>query len=341
MEYRSLGRTGLKVSHLCLGTMTFGNRYWGCDAATSSEIIQRYLDAGGNFVDAADIYARGQSEVITGRAIAGRRQQVILATKCASPMGPGPNDSGTSRKHILDAVDGSLRRLGTDYIDLYQTHFHDDTTPEQETLRALDDLVRAGKVRYVGCCNYYAWQLALADGLARELGTARYDSLQPMYSLISRDIEREHVPLCLARGIGIIPYSPLAGGLLTGKVRRHAPPPKGSRLGDDSLMRGAFVQDRNVEIAEAVIGVAEKLGHSPSQVALAWAAQQPGITSVIFGARTLAQLDDNLTAAGLRLEAETLAALDRASRPLPSYPQNFYALREAMRARYRFGEPEA
>jgi aryl-alcohol dehydrogenase-like predicted oxidoreductase len=229
MKIRKLGRTGLKVSNLCLGTMTFGNAQWGCDESTSRKIVDRFLDAGGNFVDTADVYSNGVSEEITGRAVQGRRQQVILATKVAGPMGTSPNDLGLSRKHILDAVDASLRRLGTDYIDLYQVHAYDPTTPLDETLRALDDCVRSGKVRYLGCSNYSAWQLMKATALARELGTARYDCLQPQYSLACRFIEREHLPLCREEGIGVIPWSPLAGGLLTGKIRRGQDVPTGTR----------------------------------------------------------------------------------------------------------------
>ena len=219
MKIRKLGRTGLKVSNLCLGAMTFGNSDWGCDEGTSRKLVDRFLDAGGNFIDTADVYSSGVSEEITGRAIAEKRQQVILATKVAGPMGGSPNDLGLSRKHILDGIDASLRRLGTDYIDVYQVHAYDPTSPLDETLRALDDCVRAGKVRYTGCSNYSAWQLMKATALARELGTARYDCLQPQYSLVCRYIEREHLPLCREEGIGVIPWSPLAGGLLTGKIR--------------------------------------------------------------------------------------------------------------------------
>ena len=207
MRIRKLGRTGLKVSNLCLGAMTFGHQQWGCDEPTSKAIVDRFVEAGGNFIDTADVYVGGVSEEITGRAIRDKRQSLVLATKVAGPMGGGPNDLGLSRKHILDAVEASLRRLGTDYIDLYQVHAYDPTTPLDETLRALDDCVRAGKVRYTGCSNYSAWQLMKANALARELGTARFDCLQPQYSLVCRSIEREHVPLCIEEGIGILPLS--------------------------------------------------------------------------------------------------------------------------------------
>lgn len=324
MQIRKLGRTGLKVSHLCLGTMTFGNAQWGCDEATSHKIVDAFLDAGGNFLDTADVYADGVSEEITGRALRGRRHQVVLATKVAGPVGPGPNDVGLSRRHILDAVDASLRRLGTDFIDLYQVHGYDPTTPLDETLRALDDLVRAGKVRYIGCSNYSAWQLMKALGISRELGTARFDCLQPQYSLVCRSIEREHLPLCREEGVGVIPWSPLGGGLLTGKIRRDAGPPPDSRAAVDEMNRERFRSERNLAIAECVAEVARELGRTPSQVALAWVAQQPGVTAPIFGARTLEQLHDNLGAADLVLEPAVLDRLDRVSALPLEYPYDFH-----------------
>ena len=325
MKLRRLGRSGLKVSNLCLGTMTFGNEQWGCDESTSGRIVARFLDAGGNFIDTADVYSNGVSEEITGRAIRSKRQQIVLATKVAGPMGAGPNDLGVSRKHILDAVDASLRRLGTDYIDLYQVHAYDPTTPLDETLRALDACVRAGKVRYLGCSNYSAWQLMKATALARELGTARFDSLQPQYSLVCRTIEREHIPLCLDEGIGVIPWSPLGGGLLTGKIRKGAAAPAGSRSAVDPAMRERFGAEKNLAIAETLAGVASSLGKTASQVALAWAASQPGVTSPIFGARTLEQLEDNLGAADLVLPAEACKRLDEASALELVYPYDFHA----------------
>ena len=325
MKLRTLGRTGLKVSNLCLGTMTFGNGQWGCDEATSHKIVDRFLDAGGSFIDTADVYSSGVSEEICGRALAGKRRQVVLATKVAGPMGPGPNDLGLSRRHVLDAVDASLRRLGTDFIDLYQVHAYDPTTPLDETLRALDDCVRAGKVRYVGCSNYSAWQLMKANALARELGTSRYDCFQPQYSLVCRHIEREHLPLCREEGIGVIPWSPLGGGMLTGKIRREGGAPAGSRAAVDPANRARFWSERNLTIADTVIGVAKRIGKTASQVALAWAAQQPGVTSPIFGARTLEQLEDNLGAADLVLDADALRALHQVSALELVYPYDFHA----------------
>jgi aryl-alcohol dehydrogenase-like predicted oxidoreductase len=328
MRIRKLGRTGLKVSQLCLGAMTFGNKEWGCDEPTSRRIVDRFLDAGGNFIDTADVYSNGVSEEITGRAIQGKRRQVVLATKVAGPMGPGPNDLGLSRRHVLDGVEASLRRLGTDWIDLYQVHAYDPTTPLDETLRALDDCVRAGKVRYVGCSNHSAWQLMKATALARELGTARFDCLQPQYSLACRTIEREHLPLCREEGIGVIPWSPLAGGLLTGKVRKGKTS-EGTRAAIDPNW-SRFRTEKSFEIAETVVQVAQALGRTPSQVALAWVMAQPGITAPIFGARTLEQLEDNLGAAQVVLDAEARKRLDEVSALELVYPYDFHERVHAM-----------
>jgi len=324
MKYRKLGRTGLKVSTLCLGTMTFGNKEWGSDEATAKRIMDAFLDAGGNFVDTADVYVDGVAEEITGRLIKDKRKDVILATKVAGPMGAGLNDLGLSRKHILDGVDASLKRLGTDYIDLYQVHAYDPTTPLDETLIALNDCVRAGKVRYIGCSNYSAWHLMKATAIAKELGTARYDCLQPQYSLVCRYIEREHVPLCLEEGIGIIPWSPLGGGMLTGKIRRGEAPPKNSRAARDAGDNERFTSEKNLDIVEALVKVAEKIGKTPSQVALAWCINQHGVTSPIFGARTMEQLEDNIPAADLELDQGSLQALEAASALELVYPYDFH-----------------
>jgi aryl-alcohol dehydrogenase-like predicted oxidoreductase len=324
VKLRKLGRTGLKVSNLCLGAMTFGNAQWGCDEATAVRIVDRFLDAGGNFIDTADVYSSGVSEEITGRAIRKKRDQVVLATKVAGPMGTGPNDLGLSRKHVLDAVEKSLRRLGTDHVDLYQVHAYDPSTPLDETLRALDDCVRAGKVRYLGCSNYSAWQLMKANAIAAAQGIARFDCLQPQYSLVCRHIEREHLPLCREEGIGVIPWSPLGGGLLTGKIRRGAAPPAGSRAAIDPMNRARFQSDRNLSVAEAVVEVGARLGRSASQVALAWVAEQPGVTAPIFGARTLEQLEDNLGAADLVLDDEARKRLEEASQLELVYPYDFH-----------------
>jgi aryl-alcohol dehydrogenase-like predicted oxidoreductase len=335
MKIRRLGRTGLKVSNLCLGAMTFGHSDWGCDEKTAGKIIDRFLDAGGNFIDTADVYSNGVSEEIVGRAIEGKRGQVVLATKVAGPMGSGPNDLGLSRRHILEGVDASLRRLGTDFIDLYQVHAYDPTTPLDETLRALDDCVRSGKVRYVGCSNYSAWQIVKANAIARELGITRYDSLQPQYSLVCREIEREHVPACIEEGIGIIPWSPLGGGLLTGKYRSGGSTPEAARIASDQMAKDRFLTERNLAIADTVASIAERLGRTSGQVALAWVAGQPGITSPIFGARTLEQLEDNLGAGELVLDEESLKRLDEVSALELVYPYDFHARVRAMTAAMR------
>jgi aryl-alcohol dehydrogenase-like predicted oxidoreductase len=326
MQIRNLGRTGLKVSNLCLGAMTFGNSDWGCDESTSARIVHQFLDHGGNFIDTADAYSAGVSEEITGRAIADRRSEVVIATKVLAPMGTSANDRGLSRKHIMDAVDASLKRLGVDYIDLYQVHGFDEQTPIDETLRALDDCVRSGRVRYIGCSNHFAWQLMKAIALSRELGTARYDCLQPNYSLVTRAIEREMLPLCIDQGVGVIPYSPLAGGILTGKIRAGEAPPAGSRAAVNPFGGNFYSEERKLAIAQVVSEVAEGAGVTSSQVALSWCANQPGITSPIFGARTVEQLEDNLGAADLELDDEANKRLDEASRLELEYPADILAM---------------
>jgi aryl-alcohol dehydrogenase (NADP+) len=336
MKHRSLGRTGLEVSEICLGTMTFGVQ---CDEAASLAILDRAAEGGVDFLDTADCYpvplsleTAGRTEEILGRWLQGKRDRFVLATKCFFPMGPGPNDRGSSRRHIIAALDASLRRLETDWIDLYQVHAYDPTTPLDETLRALDACVRAGKVRYLGCSNYSAWQLMKATALARELGSARFDSLQPQYSLVCRTIEREHIPLCLEEGIGVIPWSPLGGGLLTGKIRKGAAAPAGSRAAVDLTMRERFTSERNLAIAATLDGVATTVGKTASQVALAWAASQPGVTAPIFGARTLEQLEDNLGAADLVLPEEARKRLEEASALELVYPYDFHARVRGMMA---------
>jgi len=326
MQIRNLGRTGLKVSNLCLGAMTFGNNDWGCDEPTSKRIVHQFLDHGGNFIDTADAYSAGVSEEITGRPIVDRRSSVVIATKVLAPMGKSANDRGLSRKHILDAVDASLKRLQIDYIDLYQVHGFDERTPIDETLRALEDCVRSGRVRYIGCSNHFAWQLMKAIALSRELGTARYDCVQPNYSLVTRAIEREMLPLCIDQGVGVIPFSPLAGGVLTGKIRPGEDPPAGTRAALNPFGGNFYTEERKLVIAQVVVEVAESVGATPSQVALSWCANQPGITSPIFGARTLEQLEDNLGAADLELDDEANKRLDDASRLDLEYPADILAM---------------
>ena len=333
MEYRNLGRSGLKVSTLCLGTMTFGeadeNSFMhnvGCSDETSFAIMDRALDEGINFFDTADVYGQdGLSERVIGDWFAsrGRRDEVVLATKFRFRMGEGPLSTGASRRRIVRTVEDSLRRLQTDRIDLYQIHMQDLDTPEEETLRALDDLVRAGKVLYIGASNYAAYRLVDSLWIAKNLGLERFVSLQAQYSLLVRDLEREHVPLSENFGLGILPWSPLAGGFLSGKYRKGQEPPAGSRLKKWQERYQAFDKPQNWQVLEALLGVAEDIHSTPARVALAWLLARPAVTSVIFGARSLAQLDDNLQAAALSLSDEAIARLDGASALSLGYPYNF------------------
>jgi aryl-alcohol dehydrogenase-like predicted oxidoreductase len=320
MEYRKLGRTGLKVSELCMGTMQFG---WTADEDLSHKILSQAFEAGINFIDTADVYSRwvegnpgGVSETIIGSWMAKfniPRDQVIIATKVRGQMGDEPNDQGLSRTHILNAVDASLRRLGTDYIDLYQIHWYDDEVPIDETLTALDDLVRQGKVRYIGASNYPAWRLMRALWTSDIRSIARYDSLQPHYNLVRREeFEREMADVCRTYGLGVIPYSPLAGGFLTGKYRKDAPLPESARA-DGTKNR--YFNERGWSILEAVDGIANNRDKSVSQIALAWHLSTPVVTSPIIGPRTLEQLTDNLGAAGLRLTEDEMEQLDQVSAP--------------------------
>lgn len=333
MEYRKLGPTGLKVSTLCLGTMTFGEadegsfmHKVGCDEATSFAIMSRALDAGVNFFDTADVYGQdGLTERVIGKWFhdAGRRDEVVLATKFRFAMGKGPNKSGASRYRIVRAVEESLRRLQTDRIDLYQIHMQDLDTPEEETLRALDDLVRQGKVLYLGCSNYAAYRLVESLWTSKTQGLERFVSAQMQYSLVVRDIEREHVPVCREHGVGILPWSPLAGGFLSGKYRKGQAPPAGARLDQWKDRWGRIDNDRHWRILAAVDRVAEETGSRPTQVALAWLLRKPTVTSVIFGARSLEQLHDNLGAATVKLSDAQVAALDEASAFELGYPYEF------------------
>ncbi len=321
MEYRLLGRTGCVVSSLCLGTMTFGDE---ADEATSLAQLDAFVAAGGTFIDTADVYAGTASESIIGRWLSNApsdvREQVVLATKGRFPTGDGPNDLGLSRRHLSAALDASLRRLQVDTIDLYQVHAWDPLTPLEETLRFLDDAVTAGKIRYVGLSNFTAWQLQRAVDLAGFQGWSVPVTLQPHYNLLGRELEWEIVPACAANGLGILPWSPLGGGWLTGKYRPDERPTGASRLGDDPD-RGLEAYDlrsaeqRTWDVIEAVRQVADARGRSMAQVALAWVADRPQVSSVILGARTLEQLTDNLGAAGLHLDEEETALLDAASDP--------------------------
>lgn len=317
MQYRRLGRTGLKVSALCLGTMQFG---WTADEPASFAVLDAFVAAGGTFLDTADVYSNwakdnpgGVSEEIIGRWMRerGNRRDIVLATKGRGRMWPGPNGEGLSRAHLMRACDESLRRLQTDYIDLYQTHAFDAETPIEETLDALNDLVRAGKVRYIGCSNIPAWRLALALGTSERLHLARYASLQPHYNLAHRaEFERELQDLCVDQGLGVIPYSPLAGGFLTGKYRRGEVVPASQRA---SGVQQRYFNDRGWAIIGALEQASQARGISMTQAALAWLLARPAMTSPIIGANSPAQLHDALGAAELTLADEDIKRLDEAS----------------------------
>jgi aryl-alcohol dehydrogenase-like predicted oxidoreductase len=327
VEHRLLGRSGCSVSTLALGTMTFGSE---TDEDGSRAQLDAFVAAGGNLIDTADVYSGGASEEIVGRWLATSspevRDAVVIATKGRFRMGPDANDLGLSRRHLQRAVDGSLRRLGVDCIDLYQVHAWDPMTPLDETLRALDDMVRVGKIRYVGLSNFTGWQIQKAVGLARMHGLAAPITLQPQYNLLVREIEWEIVPACLDAGLGLLPWSPLGGGWLTGKYQRDTAPVGATRLGEDpdrgvEAYSRRSTQDRTWDVIDVVRRVADERGASMAQVALAWLVDRPGVTSVILGARTVDQLQDNLAAATLHLHPAETAALDVASDPSPAdYP---------------------
>ena len=331
MQYRRLGTTGLMVSELCLGCMTFGREL---DEEGSKEIVSRFLEAGGNFIDTADVYERGASEEIVGRTLKGvRREDVVLATKVRFPMGEGPNDVGLSRKHVVKGCEDSLRRLGTDYIDLYQVHCWDAATPLEETLGALSDLVRAGKVRYVGVSNFTAWQIMKSVAISDALGFERFVCLQPQYSPVERNIEREILPLCVEEGIGVIPWSPLGGGFLSGKYRRGEEPPEGSRIAGAKESMEEYWDRRATElnwrVLDAVGRVSGETGKSYAQVSLNWLLRQEGVTAPIVGARTPEQLEDNLGASGWELDAAQVDDISEAGALEDVYPHRF--IRNAQR----------
>ncbi|NNB91525.1 aldo/keto reductase [Corallococcus exiguus] len=323
MHYRPLGRTGLFVSELCFGAMTFGGEgYWkniGQQGQSEADaLVGRCLDAGINFFDTANVYSYGQSEELLGKALAEKRSQVVLATKVRGRMGPGQNETGLSRYHIFDSVHASLKRLGTDHIDLLQIHGYDVATPLEETLRALDDLVSQGKVRYLGASNLAAWQLMKALGLSDHRGLSRFESLQAYYSIAGRDLERELVPLMKDQQVGLMVWSPLAGGFLSGKYRRNAEGPEGARR--TTFDFPPVDRERAYNAIDVMDEVAKETGTTVARVALAWLLHQPHVTTVILGAKTQAQLEDNLAASELRLSAEQLAKLDAVSKLPPEYP---------------------
>lgn len=315
MEFRRLGRTGLKVSTICLGTMQFG---WSADAATGHAIMSRAVELGCNFIDTADIYSRwvegndgGVSEQIIGDWLAAgsvRRDDVVIATKVRGQMGDGPNDQGLSRLHIMNSVENSLDRLKTDYIDLYQVHWPDAETPLDETLATLTDLVQSGKVRYIGCSNYPAWLLAKSLWVSDVQNLSRFDSLQPHYSLVHRaEFERELQPLCLDQGVGVIPYSPLAGGFLTGKYRRDTPLPDSDRADG---VRNRYMNEQGFTAVDKLEEIGQAHEATVAQTAIAWVLANPAVSSAIIGANSIAQLEDTMQGAAVSLTAEEKAALD-------------------------------
>ena len=321
MEYLPLGRSGLKVSRLCLGAMTYGTsawRPWILDEEESRPFIRRALDRGINFFDTADLYSGGMSEEVLGRALRdfAPRDQVVIATKVFYPMGDGPNDRGLSRKHVLHAIDASLRRLGVDYVDLYQVHRLDADTPIEETLETLHDLVRMGKVRYLGASSASAWEFARALYVADRHGWTRFVSMQNHYNLVYREEEREMLPLCRAEGIGVIPWSPLARGFLAGN-RRKADRGETRRAKVDAFAHELYCADEDFTIADRVVEVARERGVKPAQVALAWILRQRGVTAPIVGATRLEQLDELVDALDLRLSDEDCRRLEERYRPHP------------------------
>jgi aryl-alcohol dehydrogenase-like predicted oxidoreductase len=325
MDYRQLGRSGLRVSTVTLGTMSFGDAGEGApvgsvDLAGARRQVDLCLDAGVNLIDTADVYAQGRSEEILGEALEGRRDRVLVATKARMPMGEGPNDAGLSRHHLIAGCEASLRRLRTDYIDLFQVHEWDGQTPLEETLETLDGLVRSGKVRYVGCSNYAGWQMTKALGISDRLGLQRFVSQQIYYSLQARDAEYELVPAGLDQGVGILVWSPLAGGLLSGKYRRDQPDPEVGRhleSWDEPPIRD---REQLYDVIEVLVEIAEARGVAAAQVALAYLLGKPGVTSLVIGARNEDQLAANLQAAELELSDDERARLDQASAPPLIYP---------------------
>jgi len=313
-----MGRSGLKVSEVCLGTMTFGH---GTDEAEAKRMVDLSFDAGVNFFDTANSYAEGQSEILLGKALKGRRRDAVVATKFFNPMGSGPNDSGMSRVHIMQAIEDSLERLQMDYVDLYYIHHVDSQTPLEEMLRALDDLVHQGKVRYIACSNYQAWRLSEALWLSDTANLSRFECYQPQYSLVVRDIEQELVPLCQFKGLGVVVWSPLSGGFLSGKYKPGERMVQGTRSEEAwAYPQRSFAANAD-ETLTTLLEVADDLGRSPAQVALRWVLEQPAITSVIVGARTTDQLQDNLGCADFRLEGEVLSRLNEVSHLPDRYPE--------------------
>jgi len=335
VEYRFLGATGLRVSELCLGAMTFGRE---SSEEDSHRMLDRFVDAGGNFIDTANVYSTGRSEEILGRWLAGRkRDDLVIATKVRFPMGTGPNEVGLSRKHILASVEASLRRLRTDYIDLYQVHCWDAITPLNETLSTLNALVQSGKVRYLGASNFSGWQLQKAIDLSRQMGWEPFVCLQPQYNLLTRTLEWEVLPVCQNEGLGVIPWSPLRGGWLSGRFRRGMEePPSDSRIAV-AEERGwgerwsAYNNEHTWSVLDVLFAVSEEAGRMPAQVAINWLLRRPAVTAPIIGARTMQQLEANLGATGWELTPDQVERLNQASDPGLPYPYDHIAGAQARR----------
>ena len=338
MEFKTLGNTGMQVSTLCLGTMTFhgGSGFWknigNVDQAGADDLVKLSLDAGINFIDTADTYSEGESERTLGQSLRNlgiARKDVVLATKVYSRVGPGRNDVGASRGHIMDAIDASLKRLGVDHIDLYQIHGNDVLTPIEETLRALDTLVQQGKVRYIGVSNWQAWKIARALGLSEAKGLARFDTLQAYYSIAGRDLERETVPMLEAEKTGLLVWSPLAGGLLSGKFSRENQKPAGTRRAEFDFP--IVDKERTWKVLDAIAPIAQAHNCSAARIALAWVLAKPFVTSVILGAKDVKQLNDNLAAVDVKLNAEEMKQLDEVSALPPEYPGWMLSFQNAAR----------
>ncbi len=320
MDYRRLGRAGLKVSEICLGTMTFGN---GADQAESTRMVDTALGAGLNFFDTANSYVGGVSETMLGEALKGRRQDAIIASKFFNPMGGRPNDSGMSRLHIKQQIEGSLKRLQTDYIDVYYIHHVDHQTPLEEVLRALDDLVREGKILYTGCSNFETWRLMEALWISDTKGWERFAAYQPQYSLVVRDIDEEIVPACQLKGLGVVAWSPMASGYLAGKYTPGSLKVQGTRSAEGWGFQGRFFAPNHAEILQVLLDTAKEIGKSPAQTALRWVMDQPFMTSAIVGARNAEQLEDTLASAGWRLPQAALEKLNKVSAQPTRYPRAF------------------
>jgi len=321
MQYNNLGNTGLKVSRICLGMMTYGSskwRDWVLDEEAARPFVQRALDAGMNFFDTADVYSIGASETVTGKLLKelAQRDQVVIATKVCNPMGRGPNERGLSRKHIMQSIDASLKRLGTDYVDLYQVHRWDYSTPIEETMEALSDVVRAGKALYIGASSMYAWQFSKAQHVAEAHGWSKFVSMQNHYNLIYREEEREMIPLCREQGVGLIPWSPLARGFLAGN-RSAAMQDDTTRSRSDEFAHSLYYKDSDFRVVDAVAGVAAERGVKPAQVALAWMLSKPGISAPIIGASKSYQLEEAIGALDIKLTDAEVSALEAPYEPHP------------------------